>query len=344
MRLRTSGRRPWGDWNDWEGELRGIVAYAGIALMICGLAWLVWAGPKMLTLADAGLALHHDDVLANIENEFRKTLIEVVGTVFALLGLYLAWRRVHVSEQGLITDRYTRAIEQLGATDKDGNPSVEVRLGAIYALERVAQDSARDHWTIMEVLTAYVRKNAPAPTDTNRREEYANRPATEIQAILTVLGRRKRGHLREGERQLDLSRTDLRHAKLSHLHLDRVRFDYACLKRADLSMSHVMGASFVGCDLSEAWFTGTYAEKADFQDSILFSTIFRSAWLTDCSFYRANAFFAQFSENLGLTEKQLKEANNWQHASYHQPPPPVAGTSVRKGIGFGSSRRQNSNT
>lgn len=301
--------------------------------MVCSLAWLVWAGPKVLTAADTSLVLHHDDVLANMESEFRKTLIEVVGVVFALVALYLAWRRVHVSEQGLITDRYTRAIEQLGATDKDGNPSVEVRLGAIYALERVAQDSARDHWTIMEVLTAYVRKNAPAPTDANQREEYANRPATEIEAILTVLGRRKRGHLREGDRRLDLSRTDLRHAKLTHLQLARVRFDYACLKRADLSMSHVMEASFVGCDLSEAWFTGTYAEKADFQDSILFSTIFRSAWLMGCSFYRANAFFAQFSENRGLTERQLKEANNWQHASYHQQLSSVAGTGVRKGLG-----------
>jgi hypothetical protein len=302
--------------HEWEAEVRGIVAYAGIGLAICGLAWLVWAGPKILTAADAGLSLHHDDLIAKMENEFRRTLIEIVGIVFALLWLYFAWRRVTVSEQGLITDRYTKAIEQLGATDKDGNPNVEVRLGAIYALERVAQDSARDHWTIMEVLTAYVRKNAPAPTEENPREKYALGPMTEIQAILTVLGRRKRGHVREGERRLDLSRTDLRHAKLSHLHLDRASFDYACLKRANFSMAYVMEASFVGCDLSEAWFTGSYAEKADFQDSVLFSTIFRSAWLTDCSFYRANAFFAQFSENRGFTEQQLKEASNWQHASY----------------------------
>ncbi len=325
------GRRPWGDLQDWEGELRVFAACVGITLAIGGLAWLVWSGPKMLTAADTNLTLHHDDLIANMENEFRRTLIEIVGIVFALLALYFAWRRVNVSEQGLITDRYTKAIEQLGATDKDGNPNVEVRLGAIYALERVAQDSARDHWTIMEVLTAYVRKNAPAPTDANPRDAYANRPATEIQAILTVLGRRKRGHIREGERRLDLSRTDLRHAKLTNLHLDRTVFDYARLKRADLSMSQVMEASFVGCDLSEAWFTGTYAEKADFQEAVLFSTIFRSAWLTGCSFYRANAFFAQFSDNRGLTEQQLKEATNWQHASFRREAAPEAATGGNKG-------------
>lgn len=64
-------------------------------------------------------------------------------------------------EQGHITDRYTKAIEQLGKLDGD-KPNIEIRLGAIYALERIARDSPRDHWTIMEVLTAYVRQNAPA--------------------------------------------------------------------------------------------------------------------------------------------------------------------------------------
>jgi len=41
-------------------------------------------------------------------------------------------------------------------------PNLEVRLGAIYALERIAQDSERDHLTVMETLCAYIRENAPA--------------------------------------------------------------------------------------------------------------------------------------------------------------------------------------
>ena len=60
-----------------------------------------------------------------------------------------------VSQEGQITDRFTRAIEQLGAEQ------LQVRLGGIYALERIARDSPGDHWPIMEVLTAFVRENAP---------------------------------------------------------------------------------------------------------------------------------------------------------------------------------------
>ncbi len=69
---------------------------------------------------------------------------------------------LRLTEQGQITERFTRAIEQLGS-DK-----LEIRLGGIYALERIAGDSlametspGRDYATIMEVLTAYVRQNAP---------------------------------------------------------------------------------------------------------------------------------------------------------------------------------------
>ncbi|TKK85217.1 hypothetical protein FDA94_26455 [Herbidospora galbida] len=54
-------------------------------------------------------------------------------------------RTFRLGEQGHVTDRYTKAIEQLGS-DK-----LDIRLGGIYALERIARDSARDHPTVMEV-------------------------------------------------------------------------------------------------------------------------------------------------------------------------------------------------
>ena len=56
-----------------------------------------------------------------------------------------------------MTERYTKAIEQLGE-DK-----LDVRLGGIYSLERVARDSPRDHPTVMEVLTAFIRVQSHEP-------------------------------------------------------------------------------------------------------------------------------------------------------------------------------------
>ena len=65
----------------------------------------------------------------------------------------------------------------------------------IYSLERIAKDSPKDHWTVMEVLTAYVRNKSPLPkgwleTPVEKRKSL---PAvtTDVQSALTVIGRRE---------------------------------------------------------------------------------------------------------------------------------------------------------
>src|SRR5260370_16549668 len=145
------------------------------------------------------------------------TLAQVgVGVVLAT-GAVATWRNVRLTQEALkatqqkldvdreaqIANRFTQAIGQLGAELKDGSPNLEVRLGGIYALERIARDSPRDHWTITEVLTAYVRQHAsrsspPFPADDvlpSERElwnESVNppKPRIDIQPILTFLARR----------------------------------------------------------------------------------------------------------------------------------------------------------
>lgn len=93
--------------------------------------------------------------LPKLENDARATLIQGLGGAVLLIGLYLTLKNLQLTQDRQITEHYTRAVEQLGS-DK-----LEVGLGAIYALEPIARDSERDHWLIMEILTAYVRERAP---------------------------------------------------------------------------------------------------------------------------------------------------------------------------------------
>ena len=96
---------------------------------------------------------------------------------------------------GHITERYTKAIEQLGSKGLD------VRLGGIYALERIAVDSARDHPTVVEVLSAFVREHSNPARRPRRRAaapSYSPRPAADVQAAVTVLVSRKRVALTTG--------------------------------------------------------------------------------------------------------------------------------------------------
>ncbi len=115
------------------------------------------------------LAFERDLLQFETDNQIKiwTGIVQAIGAIVLGIGGYFTWRNLRVTQERLdvdresqITGRFTQAIGQLGAELKDGRPNLEVRLGGIYALERIARDSPRDHWTIMEVLTAYVRENA----------------------------------------------------------------------------------------------------------------------------------------------------------------------------------------
>jgi uncharacterized protein YjbI with pentapeptide repeats len=98
----------------------------------------------------------------------------LLGAPFLIWSTILKHREVEFQKEGHLTDRISAAVEQLGAektVKKDGGetsePNIEVRIGAILSLERIAQDSTkydkgRDHVRVMEILCAYIRQNAPA--------------------------------------------------------------------------------------------------------------------------------------------------------------------------------------
>ena len=126
-------------------------------------------------------------------NEARKTLATILGGAAFLVRGFFTWQIIkvaqtslEVSREGQITDRFSKAIEQLGAVDKDGNKRIVVRLGGIYALEGIANESAELHSPIMEVLCAYVRVNAPRnlvkSTQANQTAATQAYPAADIQA------------------------------------------------------------------------------------------------------------------------------------------------------------------
>ena len=187
----------------------------------------------------------------------------IVGGSALLFGLYFTARNLQVSQEGQITERFTRAIDQLGS-DK-----IEIRLGGIYALERIARDSERDHWPIMEVLTAYVREHAPwrleesqtrgddgaeekPEEDSNAEPESTDvpHPDPDVQAIMTVIGRRTH-YWGQGETELlDLRGIDLRGADLRKANLVGANLSGANFSRAEFRGADLVGANLVGANLS----------------------------------------------------------------------------------------------
>jgi hypothetical protein len=54
---------------------------------------------------------------------------QILAGTALLSGLYFTWRTLQVNRGGQITERFTRAIEQLGATHDDKSKNLELRLG-----------------------------------------------------------------------------------------------------------------------------------------------------------------------------------------------------------------------
>jgi hypothetical protein len=178
---------------------------------------------------------------------------------------------LRLTEQGQITERFTRAIDQLGATDDQGNKVFEIRMGGIYALERIARESEEYYWPIMEVLTAYVRQNAfwipggdqegtENTGENNAKEAPGGKSGTfevtipnpDIQAITNVLRRRTHSWGRGEPEGLDLRNTDLSIADLSTANLSGAVLTGARLLGANLSAADLSLATLKSADLSHA--------------------------------------------------------------------------------------------
>ena len=185
---------------------------------------------------------------------------------------YRHWAQVQADQERRITDNFTRAAELLGS-DK-----LATRLGAIYALERIARESENDHWPIMETLIAYAHEHAPWPP--KRKGELSGegvneraQPATDVQAILTVIGRRRREYEGPGQ-HLDLSEMDLRGCFLPRAHLQNVGFIETHLEHAYLD-----GAYLTGAILLNAHLQGAKLMHAHVKGALLEGAHLEGAWL-----------------------------------------------------------------
>lgn len=160
-----------------------------------------------------------------------------------------------------VAERFARAMELLG------NQRPEVRWGGIFALERVARRSPQDQSTVAEVLAAYVRRHAAWKPSKTAPDGRVVPIASEVQLILTVLGRRKWPYKGE-DRPLDLHATNLAKAHLPFVHLESA-FLYDCnLESALLVQAHLQGAWLARSNLKYANLDGAYLGGADLTDAV----------------------------------------------------------------------------
>ena len=194
-------------------------------------------------------------------------------------------RQADIAEQGLITDRINKAVESLGKINQDNKPVLEVRIGALYALERIAQDSIADHIRIMKIICSYIRINRPF----NNKMAETEAITDDIREALHIIGHRDKWtederHLNKEKKEnykLDLRHCDLHNlelfdADLSNALLDGSTLREAILVRVKFKSAHffetnISDADIEGADMTDVTTVKAYAHRGDFSDCLTFT-------------------------------------------------------------------------
>jgi Pentapeptide repeats (8 copies) len=295
-----------------------------LALLFVGLILIPeWLYPSLGTAQLRGVSSQQARVQlqqaqGQLANSVRSSVLQVLAGLAVVGGAIATWRQVHISREGQITERFTRAVDQLG------NQNVDVRVGGLYALERIARDSVADRTAIQFLMGAFVRNHANWPISAPDSPQRPAEPvddrlpslrarAADVQVAMAILGRRLPS---PDQRPLTLSRVDLRglslngahlngaafqQANLAHAELINVRLDNADLTAADLRQSCLIGSHLTRANLSRANLGKADLRGADLSGAILEDTVLTDAQADTSTIWPAD-FNVQRRRELGVIE------------------------------------------
>ncbi len=266
---------------------RGLILFFAGLYCLIALIGAVWAiGEFFVALGSTAKDSH--EAVRNVGIIF----LAVMGAPFVIWRAIVAQGNLDRSKDRDYADLFTKAVEQLGATREETEyegenrverkvlkPNIEVRLGAIYALERISQDSERDHIAVMETLCAYIRINSNSEgSQEERLVSFNERDAeifrrhkmrSDVRAALRVVGLRSASNIdieiearfRLSFRGTSLTDTafegDFAFSIFSHCDLSDSSFVDCNLRGAYFRSANLNGTSFAGADLSLANLVGT---------------------------------------------------------------------------------------
>ena len=175
-----------------------------------------------------------------------------------------------------ITELYTKAVEQLGSGD------AAVRLGGLYALERVAQNNPDQRQTVVDVICAYLRMPYTPPAKPNPGRQADNEMAGTPSGTTTTGTASARDPRQELQVRLTAQRILTKHLHAAHLRPRRGialddDFDEPAPDPAlqfwprtdlDLTGATLVGWKFSGCAARDAYFAeATFTGEAKFSEA-----------------------------------------------------------------------------
>ena len=256
-------------------------------ILLISLIWRIFAGEGPMPIDNllGTSGLKEEEAETTVKRETVKTLAQALFGLALIAGIYIAYMRARASdnanEQQMFND----------ATAKLSDESASVRLGGIYALDRLARSKEAYLVRIVKILCTHLRETAQQDRDEEKdkkkdgeegkkenekrdkekyAEKYKDKPSNEIQSLLEVLSELNRfSEEKQGDGQSKPVRLNLSGAYLVGAHLED-----ACLNRADLSRTnmqnaHLSRAQLQKANLENAKMQGAVLKKARMQKAVL---------------------------------------------------------------------------
>lgn len=289
---------------------RNITIFLVTFFLLCSSSVFIWYVPKyyIKTLpTKPGKDFDLEKERLNLEDNTRKTFAQIVGGALILGSLLFSYNTYRLQEEGQFTDRFTNAVNQLGENNS------EVCLGGMYALERIAKDSPKDHWTVIEILSAYVRNNkkkkmlSTEETNINQNtnnkvneEEENTKVLIRTQTALTIIGRRVFEQDSKTDK-INLSEVELFKADLANANLSNVKLTQSIFIKADFTKADLRNSDLTNANLDESQFVET-----NLSDTTLIGAKLRNAELAGADLSYADLRGTDLSGVKNLNFEQLR--------------------------------------
>lgn len=221
-------------------------------------------------------------------DHLRNLIFFAGGITAAIITAWRAWvadKQTQINEQSQITERFTKAVEQLGSDN------IYIRIGALHALERIGRDSENDVVAILRLLASFVRSQSPAQDN-----DDASTPLDAVEGFAVTSRLAKL-----------LKNTERRIVKFDSSHLTRLSNPNGCFfqfgfYRCNLSHGFFPGSDFAGANFSYACLKEAKLQRCNFRDAP-----FTRATLDGADFRGAVCNRTNFSTAKNLTTKMLKD-------------------------------------
>jgi hypothetical protein len=238
-----------------------------------------------------------------------------LGGLLATVTLWFTYKKHRLDQDADWTGRYSASVAQLA------DPVELVRIGGLYALERIARDSPKDREMISRVLASFLRQ-PPHEAGLSRPKDGSAPISPAVFVAAEVFGRVSQLQpLPEG---LDLTHTylvsaDLRGAKLAGINLTGATLRDASLHGADLARADLYDANLEHAFLVDADLRGATFFKANLRNAV-----WHGAHLEAARFFRKGVNQASAT---GWNAPALNGAASWDASTIwpkgHTPTPSV---------------------